>query len=206
MANFFTQSFFNQPQKSQVAIRSGKIKKTADSLNWQENKVKMRDGIPPIYSDDIAASVGLTLNPIHFTGHDAVHVTMLDRKSKTIFYTDNQDLLSKWGNYAVAYELAHYLIHSGEQYNFDPSIVSKVALSTEIPDNEKAKEEQEASHFASYLLLPDPILIEYPGYYFDNLAQAKGQKKEEGLNLFAQSYLVPPEVASLRKHLLTFSS
>lgn len=147
-----------------------KIKEKTKELN---NKY-YKDTVPPIFAIKIAQEEGLFIAHKEFSDK---RIACLDRKSRTIFLTNNKELLDKWGNFAIAHELGHWFLDTKPVDYFDPST---------LDDPNCGIEDKNANLFATYLLIPDNLYQEWS--WLDK-------------NIFASAFRVPAEGIALRKDL-----
>lgn len=143
------------------------ILKKTNELNYKYN----RDAIPPIQLTRIMEAEKLSFGRKDFSGSK---IAELDRKARTIYLTKNEELMRKWGHFAIAHELGHWFLDKKEYDFFDPSTVT---------DPNCDELDKKANEFAALLLLPNNLIKEW------NWLDEK---------LFASAFRVPQEVIELR--------
>lgn len=141
----------------------------AEKVNKKYNNVE----VPPVWPDKIAVAERFVIRPKKMPKNC---MSLLDKKNKIIYMTNNRNLLQKWENFALAHVLGKWFLgHRGT--SFDPSTV------TNISGN---KEDFEANKFASHLLMPDNFVQEYAWLEED----------------FATVFRVPQEIVDFRMSLV----
>ncbi|MEK7570635.1 MAG: ImmA/IrrE family metallo-endopeptidase [Patescibacteria group bacterium] len=119
-------------------------RKAAYLVNKKYNKY----AVPPIYAEKIVQEEGLSLSYRHLT---PPYIAAFNRKEKMIILTDDRELLKKWGNFALAHALGHWYLHDNQIDYFSSASLGKHA----------SREDQEANHFASHLLMPKKLMQEW---------------------------------------------
>jgi Zn-dependent peptidase ImmA (M78 family) len=151
-------------------INIKQIEKEANKFSKKYNK----EEIPPIIAKNIVESENFKIGITKLHGSQ---VAVLNRNEKTIYLTENEALLKIWGNFALAHELGHWVLHKNAIDAFDPSTLFA---------KERSKDDREADCFASFLLIPDKLMrgwlwLEEP--------------------TFASAFKVPQEGVQIRKTL-----
>lgn len=129
--------------------------------------------LPPVWPDKIAAAEKFVIRLKNMTKYC---LSILDKKNKIIYLTNDKNILDKWGNFAIAQVLGKLFL-GHESSLFDPTTI------THTTEN---KEDFEANKFASYLLMPDNFLRDYAWLEED----------------FATVFRVPQEVVDFRMNLI----
>src|SRR5476649_2061750 len=147
-----------------------KIKGEADRIT----RKYFRDAVPPIIAEKAVLEEGLNIGFKHLSDSK---VAELDRDNRTIYLTENKDLVKQWGNFAIAHELGHLFLDNRPIDYFDPSTLT----------NDKCDiEDKAANFFAVSLLLPENLMREW--HWLDQ-------------DIFTSTFKIPQEGMELRKAL-----
>ncbi|MGH7203880.1 MAG: ImmA/IrrE family metallo-endopeptidase [Candidatus Levyibacteriota bacterium] len=132
-----------------------------------------RYSVPPIISNKAVQGEGFNVGIKHFSDSK---VAELVRATKTIFLTDDKELIKLWGNFAIAHEMGHYY--------FDDRPID--AFYTSTLTNDKCDDEDKvANYFAVSLLLPDTLMHEW-SWLDEGVFKSAFKIPQEGLTLKRQ--------------------
>jgi Zn-dependent peptidase ImmA (M78 family) len=124
--------------------RYGRIEQFTDAL-----LVQARVTAPPVPVDRIIAAQGITIEPSASLGDVS---GLVIRRGKEIIIGVNKKQVPVRQRFTLAHELAHALLHHGEEVRFDKDF--RVNLRSEASGLGVNVEEVEANHFAACLLMP----------------------------------------------------
>ena len=132
--------------------RYGRIQQLADAL-----LVEAGVTAPPVPVEDIIRSRGIAIQPAANLG-DVSGLVL--RKGKEIVIGVNKKQVATRQRFTLAHELAHALLHHGEEVRFDKDF--RVNLRSEVSGLGIDVKEIEANFFAACLLMPRRLLESDP--------------------------------------------
>lgn len=162
--------------------RYGRIEQLTDALLVQTGVAS-----PPVPVDRIIAAQGITIEPSASLG-DVSGLVL--RRGNEIIIGVNKKQVPVRQRFTLAHELAHALLHHGEEVRFDKSF--RVNLRSETSGLGVNVEEIEANHFAACLLMPRRFIEADPQAALVDVEDLQAVKE------LANRYRVSPHAMSIR--------
>lgn len=166
-----------------MRLRRKRIEQLVDEL-LATNRVKQ----PPVPVEDIAKKLGLQLERHTFAKDEFSGI--LVRDGDTAVVGINASDHPNRQRFTVAHEIGHFLLHEGNRIFIDRSY--NVSLRSSVSSQGTDLEEIEANTFASYLLIPDHLLLKDPD------AQYIDMENEAAIKRLAKKYHVSPQAMTYR--------